>query len=599
MTLRPIAASLVRLGLGPFLAPALLLLAAAAPAQPPEPTSSGGRGPGEDAAPEEQFAETVDVQVVNVEVRVTDRKGRPVTGLTQEDFELYEDGRRVEIEYFAENRAGPEEGGGAQAEPQESAQAAGRDLPVDALPPPGLRHFVVFLDLDHLAPGGLRKVLPDLESFTGEVLGPEDRVMVVVHQGNLRVALEFTEDAERVVETLGEVSRTAPGGIQRVTELRQAFRSVSFALSEDGDSRSCTVEESYRAEDAVREYAGWVGNRVEGTVSALTSLVRALVGLPGPKVILYVGEGLEQRPAAALFQLLVERCPVREQELQTHLMTYDLSASFQRLTADANANRVTFYTLDAGGLRSDVSVETEVGGLRLSTIGRRMRTANLQHTLFLMADETGGRAVFNANRFGEELEEIVRDVETYYSLGFLPEHQGDGRIHRLRVRVLADHHDARYRVAYRDKPLEERLVEAMLGTLLFGVESNPLGVELELGEATAGPGSTLGVPVRIRVPLRDVVVTQGAGFSVGRLRLVLATLDPAGEWSPVKQHEALFKLPEGEDPAGAVRQFEVAMDLPPGENTVAVGIRDEVGGETSYLRRTFQVADRTRISGTD
>lgn len=575
-----------RRALLPLLRAAALLLALPGPAAAQEAAD----------APEELFVETLDVEVVNVEVRVTDRKGRPITGLTKDDFELYEDGRRVEIEYFSEVREGRKREAPDEAEPP----PAPGELEVAPLRPAAdLRHFVLFLDLDHLGPAGLQKVLPDLGGFVAEVLAPGDRVMVVVRQGNLRVALELTDEAGRVAETLNEIAETAPHGLQRVSERRQVLRSIAFALAEDGDSRSCAVEESYAAENAVREYAGWVGNQVEGTVSALTSLVRALVGLPGPKVVLYVGEGLEQRPGADLFQLLVEACPVRQQELQTNLLAYDLSRSFQRLTADANANRVTFYTLDAGGLRTDSSVEIDVGGLRLSTLAQRMRTANLQHTLFLMADETGGRAVFNTNRFGEELEEISRDVETYYSLGFVPDHQGDGRVHRLRVKVLAPHHDARYRTAYRDKPLPERIVESMLGTLLFGVESNPLGVEVEVGEPAPGEAGLLVVPVRIRVPLREVVTTPGAGFTVGRLRLVLVARNPEGEWTPVKQQEAPFKLPEGEDPAGAERRFEVAVPLPPGENVVAVGVRDDVGGETSYLRETFQVPSRTPPSGAD
>ena len=40
------------------------------------------------------FLDAVDVNVVNVEVMVTDSDGEPVHGLTAADFELYEDGRR-------------------------------------------------------------------------------------------------------------------------------------------------------------------------------------------------------------------------------------------------------------------------------------------------------------------------------------------------------------------------------------------------------------------------------------------------------------------------------------------------------------------------
>ena len=555
-------------------------------------------------APEELFAETLEVQVVNLEVRVTDRKGRPIQGLDRGDFELYEDGRRVELSHFAEYQGGREAGAGAGAEaaaespaPPEAVRGEG---PAASSRPTAdaLRHFVLFFDLDHLGPAGLRRVLPDLQGFVEEVLGPGDRVMVVVRQDNLRVVQELTGDRELVAAALDEIAGIPPRGIQGLTERRQVLRALRFALEQEGSVEGCTETESYYAEQVVRQHAGAIRSQVEGTLSALTSLVRALVGLPGPKVVIYAGEGLEQRPAIDLYQLLMEVCPVRERDLQINLFGEDLSSSFQRLTADANANRVTFYTLDAGGLRTDASAEDTDHHVRLSTVGQRMRTANLQHPLFLMADETGGQAIFNTNRFGEELAEVALDVETYYSLGFVPAHQGDGRVHHLRVEVLPAHHEARYRVAYRDKPLEERIVESMLGTLLFGVEDNPLGVEVEVGETAPGGEGLLEVAVRIRVPLRRVVATPGAGFSAGRLRLVLVALDPEGEWTPVRQQEAFFKLPEGQDPAGAFRLFEVAIELPPGENVLAVGVRDEIGGETTYLRRSFE-ATPVRAARTD
>ncbi|HLE83152.1 MAG TPA: VWA domain-containing protein [Thermoanaerobaculia bacterium] len=570
---------------------AALLLAIALAAGAPAPSFAQA---GAEEVPEELFTETLDVQVVNLEVRVTDRRGRPIHGLTRDDFELYEDGRRIELSHFAEYQGGREAGAGTEA-------AAESPAPPEAVPGEGpaassrptadaLRHFVLFFDLDHLGPAGLRRVLPDLQGFVEEVLGPGDRVMVVVRQDNLRVVQELTGDRELVAAALEGIARIPPRAIQGATERRQALRAVRFALEQSPPGDQCTETESYLAEQAVRQHAGEIRSQVEGTLSALTSLVRALVGLPGPKVVIYAGEGLEQRPAIDLYQLLIEVCPVRERDLQMNLFGEDLSSSFQRLTADANANRVTFYTLDAGGLRADGSAEDADPHVRLSTLGQRMRTANLQHSLFLMADETGGQAIFNTNRFAEELAEVALDVETYYSLGFVPDHQGDGRVHRLRVKVLPDHHEARYRVAYRDKPLEERIVESMLGTLLFGVEDNPLGVELEIGEAAPGGEGLLKVPVRIRVPLRRVVATPGAGFSAGRLRLVLVALDPEGKWTPVRQQEAFFKLPEGQDPAASARLFEVAIELPPGENVVAVGVRDDLGGETSYLRQRIELA---------
>ena len=51
---------------------------------------------------EDSFFETVDVNVVNVEVFVTDKQGNPVTGLTAADFEIFEDKRPVALTNFYE-----------------------------------------------------------------------------------------------------------------------------------------------------------------------------------------------------------------------------------------------------------------------------------------------------------------------------------------------------------------------------------------------------------------------------------------------------------------------------------------------------------------
>src|SRR5260370_40214425 len=49
----------------------------------------------------------VDVNVVNVDVTVTDRSGKPIMDLTRDDFQIFEDGKPMKVTNFslAENRA--------------------------------------------------------------------------------------------------------------------------------------------------------------------------------------------------------------------------------------------------------------------------------------------------------------------------------------------------------------------------------------------------------------------------------------------------------------------------------------------------------------
>jgi hypothetical protein len=76
------------------------------------------------------------VRVINVEVVVTDRAGRRVTGLQPDDFRLLVDGVEAPIEYFSEIREGV-------AEPRQAADDA---LP-DAAPPGAVgTNFLVYVD---------------------------------------------------------------------------------------------------------------------------------------------------------------------------------------------------------------------------------------------------------------------------------------------------------------------------------------------------------------------------------------------------------------------------------------------------------------------
>ena len=49
-----------------------------------------------------KLTETMDIRVVNVDVVVTDKKGKTVTGLTKDDFQLFENGVPKTISNFYE-----------------------------------------------------------------------------------------------------------------------------------------------------------------------------------------------------------------------------------------------------------------------------------------------------------------------------------------------------------------------------------------------------------------------------------------------------------------------------------------------------------------
>ncbi len=98
------------------------------------PFVSGARGQDPAAtaddpqAPPESFLESIEVNVVNLLVWVTDKRGNPIAGLSRDDFELFEDGRRVGISNFF-----AVEGGKPRALPTPTELAPG-DTRVTSLP---------------------------------------------------------------------------------------------------------------------------------------------------------------------------------------------------------------------------------------------------------------------------------------------------------------------------------------------------------------------------------------------------------------------------------------------------------------------------------
>src|SRR5437764_14483963 len=93
-------------------------------------------------------AESIEVRVVNVDVIVRNRAGKPVTGLTKADFEIFENGQKREITNLYEVRAPAPAASTAAATPAAPASAAPAETPVEVRP----RNVVMFVDNYSLEP---------------------------------------------------------------------------------------------------------------------------------------------------------------------------------------------------------------------------------------------------------------------------------------------------------------------------------------------------------------------------------------------------------------------------------------------------------------
>ena len=166
-----------------FTLPAALcvLLALSAPAAATSAAQKRGSEP--DAAGESEsepeFTVKVPVNVVLVNLTVTDKAGRPVKDLTAADFKLFEDGKRQRIQSFEIESGQP----AVSPEPANPAGADATERP--ALQPlqssegePGKLISFFVDDLTERSPQFFSWAISALKEFVAEEMGPKDRVGV-------------------------------------------------------------------------------------------------------------------------------------------------------------------------------------------------------------------------------------------------------------------------------------------------------------------------------------------------------------------------------------------------------------------------------------
>jgi len=435
----------------------LLLLAVLIPC-------AAGRAQEPSAADAEGFSERMEIYTVNVDVFVTDKKGNSITGLAVEDFELYEDGRLVPISNFLaiERRRQVQTGVIADLEELPLDRQLERLEPLP-LPADQRVYLIIYIDNFNIRPSNRNWVMSSLRSFLYQHLNEYDYVMLVTYDRDIHVRQAFTDNPDEVMGALDEVEKLVGNGILLDSERRGVLEEIDRS----NDAGSANVR--------VRAYADYIHNGMSFVLNSLKDMVSSLAGLKGRKAMLYVSDGMPMFPAEDMFVAMEERWP--DTVNRSAASTWDLSPRFRRLTNYANSSGVTFYTLDSKGLQDDALLtadELPRGRIRDMRAVMTTRANNLREPLRMMAVETGGQAILGTNAVLPALDRVAEDLSTYYSLGYQPAHHGDGRYHKLQVKVLRKGVRVRNRDGYRDKTPEARMAEASNAVLHYGFGTNDM-----------------------------------------------------------------------------------------------------------------------------
>ena len=591
----------------------LALVSILAPAAPTAGQEPPAPPPAEQQPPATTFFETVDVEVATVEVFVSDRQGTPVTGLSEDDFELRIDGEPVEItNFYAEVLGRP-----ATADWQVEAAAVETETETETetdsgpglIPPPQRLRIVVFIDHTNIRAVNRKRALERLEEFLERNAGPDDSVAVVSLTDRLHVHSDFLNDQKTIDRIFDEVGKVSFADMSGETERRRIFSQIARGHTGGGQSigrqnpatgLSNAAFFGPEIEASIRAYAAAEYQRTRGSLDALKRFLGSLGGVPGRKALIFVSDGIVNRPGEDLFiayrnaygsSSLNPGVPKIDPNIDysRQVGNFDVLREVQQVAEAANAAGVTFYALDAQGdhaigVRSAVSEGWAETSEVISTF-----EANVREPLEYTSEATGGRRIEASDKLLSDLAIVAADFDSYYSLGFRPPEAEQGKMQDIKVRLLGDAakgRTVRYRESRRTKGTDQRTGEAMLAAIFYNATANPLELGLTHGEPVRREDGNMVLPVTIEIPVARIALIPEEAVSAGRLSIYVTVKDKSGDAREVQRLPFHLQIPSDkvEEAKQHAAHHTLQVVLRPGDQQLAVGVRDEIASTLSTIR---------------
>lgn len=414
----------------PRVGPIILLLASCAfmtpgPAQPNSPSNAEtyeARSSLNVSQPQSQPAAQVGevpagalrvtTRLVLVDAVVTDSNGKPVTGLTADDFELREDGKKQVIKGFLEASAQP------RTNEPEPNLGPGTYTNVSRFRPDSGPPVIVLMDALNTSFTDQAYARAQLSAYLS-ALGPRRNVAIYLLGHRLRLVHDFTADPESIQQAIAshpDQSFSLPG-------IDSSLKPSDLQTGNVSDRAPPVVPTPAQTVAAAEATIGDFDARLKMhiTVDALRSIARQAAGIPGRKILIWLTAG----------------SPFSSFESVSQTPFHDDFQQAGKLLTDA---RVAIYPVDARGLVAFHPAEMAAGMAGL---------VNTQLGMTDIAGWTGGRAFYGRNDLDRAMAEAVEEGSSYYVLEYYPTNKNwNGEFRSIQVKVLRKNLQVRCRKGY-------------------------------------------------------------------------------------------------------------------------------------------------------
>jgi VWFA-related protein len=496
----------------------------------------------------------IGVDLVRVDATVTDARGRPVTDLTADDFEIVQDGKPRPISTFAFVRTAD-----APTESPAPAPVAPRlPVPRDQI----RRTIAIVVDDLGLSFESMYRVREVLKKFLDTQMQRGDLVAILRTGAGSGALQQFTTDR-----------RQLDAAIERI-RFNLMARVSPFTAGE--------------ADRPIEEFRNEIFTA--GTLGAISYVIRGVADLPGRKSVIVLSDGFRLTDADGTYGGRV-------------------ITAMQSLVDAANRASVVIHTIDARGL-----VVTGPSAADADPETSEQRAEELRATqdgLGYLADETGGLFVRNNNDIGAGVRRVL-DEQGYYLLGYVPDRATfetpRPRFHRLTVRVKRPGLRVRSRRGFLGVADRTAKPPTAASRMISAVTSPFAGgdVRLRLSSFFGYEPKTGAVALSVmHIDARDLTFTTDAnGQRASEIEVLAVTFDEDGGITNQNSRRFTFRMPEDAYTRALERGFVYRIRVPlkkPGPYQLRVALRDvgadRIGSASQFIEVPDVKKGRLTLSG--
>lgn len=384
----------------------------------------------------------INTSLIQIDVTVTDNKGKIITDLKAEDFEIYENKDKQEITNFSFIQTQTDSKPVPTPTPNSANAKSAIPLPPARIKLENVRRTVALVVDDlTLSFESTAFVRQALKKFVDNQMQDGDLVAIIRTGAGIGALQQFTSDKRQLYAAIEKI-RWNPQGSGGIGAFAPIEPSTADQIKNANSSQS---DEDYQAaKGREREEANFRASLfATGTLGALNYVISGMKELPGRKSVLLLSDGFST----------VEKNRSGFKEVNSPIYT-----ALRGLVDLANRSSVVVYTMDARGLQytgltaadSTSELTQEQADQQLSD--RKDQLFETQASLQEIARETGGIAIRNSNDLSGGIQRMLDDQKGYYLIGYQPD--GDTfdpktrRFNKLVVKVKRADVKVRYRSGF-------------------------------------------------------------------------------------------------------------------------------------------------------